>query len=115
MTAPRVLGYHSTSERRVLLLALDRLDTPYKLPSRNNPHFTCFCAMDATHFSAEAISEFCSRLLQLGCAYLCTWGPDCERVHDIMDEIVIGGNPPNSEVGDVMTTWHAKESLEEAL
>jgi len=115
MIAARILGYHSASERKVLLLALDELHTPYTLPVTDGHHFTCFCAMDATRFSVEAISEFCSHMLQLGCAYLCTWGPDCERVHDIMDELIVGGNPPESYIGCVMTTWHAQDSLEEAL
>jgi hypothetical protein len=115
MTAPRFLGYHSASKRKVLLLALDEPDTLFTLPTIKGRHFVCFCAMDAKHIPVDVIGKFCSRLLDLGCAYLCTWGPDCERVHDIMDELVVGNNPPESDVGDVMTTWHADDLLEEAL
>jgi hypothetical protein len=32
-----------------------------------------------------------------------------------MDEEVVGDNPPQSYLGCVMTTWHANDSLEEAL
>jgi hypothetical protein len=115
MVAPRSLGHHPASRREVLLLNLDELSTPYTLPTIKGRHFVCFCAMDAGPIRADDLQSFCSRLLQLGCAYLCAWGPDCERVHDIMDERVVGENPPESYIGCVMTTWHADESLEEAL
>jgi len=32
-----------------------------------------------------------------------------------MDEITVGDNPPETYVGCLMTTWHATDSLEEAL
>lgn len=77
--------------------------------------FTCFCAMDAKSVSDNALQLFCMALLRLGCAYLCTWGPDCERVHDVMDSVAVGDNPPTRHAGCVMTTWHANDSLDEAL
>ena len=53
--------------------------------------------------------------------YFCSWGPECERFHDIVDEVIIGDDlseqefsgPNTSDV--VMTTWHDDETLEEAL
>ena len=71
--------------------------------------------MDATALAAAELGEFCRHLLRSGCAYLCTWGPDCERVHDVMDQAVVGENPPDTYLGCVMTTWHEKESLIDAL
>jgi hypothetical protein len=116
MTTPCFLGYHVATEREVFMLTLDSLDTPYAMrPSIEGRQFTCFCAMDARDVPAGEIGKFCVRLLQLGCAYLCTWGPDCERVHDIMDEEIVGDNPPQSSWGYVMTTWHSKESIADAL
>jgi hypothetical protein len=112
---PRYLGYHRDSERDVFLLTLEELDEPYALPGVEGRHFICFCAMDATGLRADELGKACSRLLRLGCAYFCTWGPDCERVHDIMDEEDMKLNPSPSDLGCVMTTWHAKESLKEAL
>jgi hypothetical protein len=32
-----------------------------------------------------------------------------------MDEEVIGDDPPTTDIGCLMTTWHAKESLAEAV
>jgi hypothetical protein len=53
--------------------------------------------------------------------YMCAWGRNCERFHDIVDEVVA-----EDEVGErkfvgptandvVMTTWHENETLEQAL
>jgi hypothetical protein len=72
-------------------------------------------SLDAQDRSGSELGRFCLHLLQLGCPYLCTWGPDSERVHDIMDEESAGNNPPQSDQGCVMTTWHEKESLRDAL
>lgn len=44
--------------------------------------------------------------------YVCAWGPGCERVHDIVDEERDGGSEDNRVL---MTTWHANESLADAL
>ena len=115
MTAPRSLGYDKIRDREILFLSLDALTTPFTLPTIIGRQFVCFCAMDAAQFGVKEISQFCGHLVRLGCAYLSTWGVDCERVHDIMDEIIVGDNPPETDIGCLMTTWHAKDSLEEAL
>jgi hypothetical protein len=53
--------------------------------------------------------------------YFCSWGPDCERFHDIVDEVLMEDDVgeqkfagPNS-IDVIMTTWHAKDSLEDAI
>ena len=43
------------------------------------------------------------------------WGPDCERVHDIIDEAVVSRNPGETDEDVIMTTWHEDETIEEAL
>lgn len=53
--------------------------------------------------------------------YFCSWGPDCERLHDIVDEVLVGDDigeqkfagPQSGDV--IMTTWHAKHRLEDAI
>src|SRR5262249_45819582 len=42
-----------------------------------------------------------------------TWGPDCERLHDLID-----AERPRNEPGEddvVMTTWHSDVDLDEAI
>jgi hypothetical protein len=42
-------------------------------------------------------------------------GPDCERVHDIIDEVIVNRNPGETDEDVIMTTWHDDEALNEAL
>lgn len=93
---------------------LDALDT--SLPPG---HWCVLLAMDATNVSVDDISGVLVRLLDAGMVYLCTWGPDCERVHDICDEDLVmqeidGKRPEASDTDHVMTTWHSDEPLADA-
>lgn len=82
--------------------------------------FRLFVAADVTGTSTDVISAFAHAALESGMAYFCSWGPDCSRFHDIVDEVIleddlgerlfVGAN----ERDTVMTTWHQNEPLEEA-
>ncbi|MCB0346198.1 MAG: hypothetical protein KDD66_13860, partial [Bdellovibrionales bacterium] len=50
-------------------------------------HFVCLLAWDASAVTVDDISNLAVQLLKAGAAYFVCWGPDCERVHDIIDEI----------------------------
>jgi len=80
-------------------------------------HFACLIACDARLYSTEVISQFVEKLLKLGCVYFCTWGPDCQRIHDIIDEIVAYPETTASMPDDpvIMTSWHDYEPLAEAI
>ena len=115
MSNPRFLGCHADTNRNVFLLSFDSLSPVPAIPKFGGKHFTCFCAMDATASATADLEKLCRSLLRTGCAYLCAWGPDCERVHDIMDELVVGEQPPQTYVGCMMTTGHANDPLNDAL
>ena len=74
--------------------------------------FALFLACDATELNAELIEEFASYCIGRGLFWVSTWGPDCERVHDIFDRVDIA---QDTEPGIVMSTWHDDEPLDEAL
>ena len=112
---PRRIGLDPISSREVFQVSLDSITTAFDLSCLAGRQFVCLLAMDATGTPAADLSLLCSRVLNGGCAYFCTWGPDCQRVHDLMDEEVVGPNPPQTDRGCVMTTWHDGESLEDAL
>src|SRR4051812_387314 len=79
------------------------------------PHFAVFLAWDATSVATEEISSLATLLHNRGLAYLCAFGPDCERVHVIFDEVELeldGARPSDSVI---MTTWHSDQGLEDAL
>jgi hypothetical protein len=115
MPEPQLVGYDATHERQMWLLKLDTLQTAFSWDEGHGQKFVCLCAMDASSMSIAELSSFCLHLIHLGCSYFCVWGPDCERVHDIMDEEIVGDNPPATDLGNLMTTWHANESLAEAV
>jgi hypothetical protein len=115
MGAIEKLGYDSVSKRDLFVLDIP---TSAHLPaelSLTTPRFVCLIAWDARRASVDEISRVAVDLLRHGAVYVCSWGPDCERVHDIVDEERVGVNPSSGASGIVMTTWHAKESLAQAI
>lgn len=70
-------------------------------------------AADANGISTELISTIAKRYISAGLIYVCIWGPDCSRVHDIFD-MSCAENGSN-ETSVLMTTWHDNESLDEAI
>jgi len=77
-------------------------------------HFIAFVALDARGVPDDVISELGARLIRAGAVCVGTWGPDCERVHDLTDDAYDAATMP-TEHDVVMTTWHDDESLADAL
>jgi len=78
--------------------------------------FVALIAWDAQTASVGEISVLAEAMLGAGCVYFCCWGPDCERVHDVIDEVYVGDRTSSAkDAGTVMTTWHANVPLDEAL
>ena len=109
-----------TEQKRFMVVELPDLRWPTSLPLPCR-RFRLFVAADSHDTSVDAVSSFVIAALQKGAVYCCAWGPGCERFHDILDEAVVEDGlrerrfvgPSPSDV--IMTTWHADESLEEAL
>lgn len=89
--------------------SIEDIPSILSLASRN---YCLFVAIDATLVSNEALRKAAQSLLERGLAYFCVWGPDCERVHDQLDLERI---PEEPKTRTVMTTWHSKDSLSDAL
>ena len=68
-------------------------------------------AADTRGAPTAALTRIAEALLATGVRYTCCWGPDCERFHDCFDDAghLLGVS------NELMTTWHAKESLSDAL
>jgi len=103
-------------ERRMFSLSIPTLKAfppKLELPSRN---YVLLLACDARGIGDSAITAFANSMIDRGIAYLCAWGPDCERVHDLFDQThVLREIEERREYPHVMTTWHNDESLDEAL
>jgi hypothetical protein len=72
--------------------------------------FTLFVAASTnSDRDVAAIGRFAAEAVASGCGFVCTWGEGCQRVHDLFDEAAISAGR------FVMSSWHAEESLAEAL
>jgi len=83
-------------------------------------YFGLLLAMDTRGRDVSPIFDVATQLLASGLVYICTWGPDCERLHDIFDEAIVGRELEGNALakipgGTVITTWHSNESLKEVL
>lgn len=88
------------------------LPTEIALPSK---HFVCLLSWNAECAEVAEISGLAERLLSFGCVYFCCRGAGCERVHDVVDEVMVGDGFTNVAWLGVMTTWHDKDSLDDAV
>jgi hypothetical protein len=105
-------------QRRLFSLHLaspDEFPRDFGLPV--DGHFVCFLAWDARGVAVDTVSAVVEPLLHAGASYFVCWGPDCERVHDIIDETTSNpyGEFCSPEGACIMTSWHTAEPLREAL
>jgi hypothetical protein len=83
MRHPELVRYDSTSGHSYCLL-----DVPYfgdwpdqlRLPSSR---FVLFLACDARDLSSNTIGRAALAAIRQGAVYVCAWGPDCGRVHEM--------------------------------
>ncbi len=102
-------------ERQPFFLSLPRLDALPQPLNLSSPHFVCLLACDATQRNDDQLHTLANWLLSLGVAYLCTWGPDCERVHDVFDLMAVERSIQQEREYTIKTTWHSDKSLDQAL
>jgi hypothetical protein len=102
-------------EQNLYLCPADSIKDLADKTAGSQANFGLFVAMNAIGVEDDSILQGAKKLLSQGLACLCTWGPDCERVHDLFD---IAAREINSQLsGDdvIMTSWHSDESMGEAL
>jgi hypothetical protein len=102
-------------DKPLFALALADFGLPAEGIELPTPHFLCLLAADFTVATDAEISGLAQSLLALGASYFVCWGPGCERAHDLIDGATLLVDPPIPDNSVIMTTWHADESLDEAL
>src|SRR5437763_4717162 len=103
------IGKASVSERELFVMSVpDIASLPERL-TLPSPHFVALLAVDASTVDDDAIRRLAKNLLCSGCAFFIAWGPDCERVHDLFDNVADSHEPL------IMTTWEHDEPLDEAI
>jgi hypothetical protein len=108
-------GKDSVTERNLFSLHLENAAELKDLSKIDSTYFVCFLGWNSLNNDTSSISQVVESLLKSGGVYFCTWGSGCERVHDIIDEVSIGSNPPPEIYPGIMTTWHEGESFDQAL
>ena len=119
MTDIRLIG-ETRDGRQLYLAQLTRLeDWPTQLEEPARP-FVVFTAFDAKRLSDDELLEFATKLLDQGCVYANSWGPDAGRVESAFDYAIVtamvAGRPyVDHEDDTVPTTSDEDESLDDAL
>ena len=113
---PELINHCSVGERDLFFLSVGKLEDFPESVSIPSQKFAVFLALDATGLHHTVISKIVRQLLHIGAVYFCCYGPDCERVHDIIDEEIVQASlAKDNEWSGIMTTWHNDEPLIDAL
>ncbi|MGH9968072.1 MAG: DUF7684 family protein [Pyrinomonadaceae bacterium] len=115
MLQPEPIGRNDVSERDLFLLSAPRIsDVPstLNLPSK---YFGVWLACDARNIEKTVVVNLARSLVANGMRYFCSWGGDCERVHDLVDSVIIENDPDETEDSVIITMWFEEKSLDEAL
>jgi hypothetical protein len=68
--------------------------------------------LHAPAWNSPLLGDFVDKCLRDKVALICVVSGDCERVHDVIDELIVGdGSADDSEWP--ATTWHMGQSLDE--
>ena len=115
MLQPEPIGRNDVSERDLFLLNAPSISG---LPSNLNlssKYFGVLLACDARNVEDAVVVDLARSLIANGMRYFCSWGGDCERVHDLVDSVIVGNEPHETEDSVIITMWFEKMSLGEAL
>ena len=114
MSAPRLVG-RAYGYRDLYLAVLDDVrDWPAAI-AEPQPGFVVLTALDTRERSTDEVREFAGKLLDQGCCYACSWGPDADRMDVSFDlEFIHREEAGKLTVGFVMTSAHT-DSLDEAI
>ncbi len=77
-------------------------------------HTVLLIVADSAGVPSNIVCNVAAHFFVVGLTYVCVWGPDCGRVHDIFDEIHVGDGSSEPQFA-FMSTWHDDESLNKAL
>lgn len=95
-------------------MRLDRFeDWPQEPPVRTR--FVLFIEMDARDLPNDELRSTARRIIRHGAAWICLWGADSERAHDLFDQAAVELDRASGSSTDLMTSWHSSETLVEAL
>jgi hypothetical protein len=117
-TVERIAQYQLDEDFPSKIISFCAADSLTELPALihpSNAHFVLFLAIDGREVETETIYSVSEKLLDRGMVYACVWGPDCESVHDSIDQPRFRRQPGETDGSVVITTWHAEDPISEAV
>ena len=105
----------SDREKSYFLLDLDSFaDWPERvaLPTQ---HYVLAVFANVSHIAPEEIAVAMRAALTSGAVYVVAWGPGCQVIHDICDELRFELDLDKEEGATIITTWHSDEPVAEAV
>jgi hypothetical protein len=108
-------GVDPATQRELYVVFVDSVNHLAKALEPLHGPLTCLVVWDAGGESTNTIGVLAQALLEAGAVYVCCWGTNCERVHDIIDETHVWRTIDDASASQIVTTWDADESLEEAI
>jgi hypothetical protein len=109
------LGKNRITDRSVFIVELPSLNVLPETLNLPAQYFGLFLACDARQVPDDEINHIAYSLIREGMSYVCTWGPDCERVNDLFDSVLVELNADVTVESVITTTWLDEDSLGEAL
>jgi len=107
------VGIDSATSRHLLIGDWRSLEYPESWRPSSD-HFIVMIAANYRTIHEGQVTSFVNAALDAGACYFVCWGPECEELHDSIDEILVG----SMEISDdnvILTTWHDQESLAYAV
>ena len=82
-------------------------------------YFTLFIS-NTLSLDIDIFFNKAKELLKAGLVYMCAWGNECEKIHDLFDDanVILEVDEeikPLIEGNVVMTTWHENDTLQDAI
>ena len=115
MPQPELIGRNNVSERDLFLLSNPSIpEVPGNL-DLSSKYFGVLLACDARNIADAVVVNLARSLIAQGMRYFCSWGNDCERVHDLVDSEIVENDPDETSDSVIITMWFDDKSLDEAL
>lgn len=104
-----------STERTLYLIGVEEADDLVNDSVIPESPFVCLLAWDAGQVPDDVVLRVAKFLVDAGTRYVCAWGSDCKRVHDLVDQARFDPEADYEVNPVIFTTWHDDEPLEEAI
>lgn len=110
-------GFNYSTQRTIFYRHLNEL--PLNYDYSQSRYFGLFLAIDTPAPEEDVIFSYAYHVIQEGMAFFSVWGPDCQKMHTIFDEVIHAIEAKDivstNEETAILSVCHHHESIDEAL